>query len=295
MEWRQKGRWLPFGAFLWLAATIGISAVPAFETGAMLGQALHDLLPFALFLLPPAAGLLHASFHLRSRAAGIDGFRATRPLGDRELAHVLLLSAARACAAGWAATLTGIALLALGLWRFGNAERVEELARGIGAAVAGIGTGRVALATCLVVAGAWAALGMVASIALCGRNWLSFLAYLLPIAAVSVLLIADLAGVDLPIYAGPALIGPFGILLALGAAVAWTLAVRGHLIQLRAAILAALFWVASTILLAWSLPTLFETAEPLPPWILLAVPGWSAAVVLPLALAPLALRWNRHR
>jgi hypothetical protein len=139
---------------------------------------------------------------------------------------------------------------------------------------------------------------MVASIALCGRHWLSFLAYLLPITAVSVLLIADLAGVDLLAHVGPVLIGPFGVLLTLGAAAAWTLAVRGRLIPLRAAILAALFWAASTLLLARLLPTVFAPfleAGPLPRWLLLAAPGLAAAVVLPLALAPLALRWNRHR
>jgi hypothetical protein len=296
MEWREKGRWLPFGALLWLAVAVGGSAVPVPETGAMLRQALHDYLPFAVLLLPPVAGFLHGSFRLTSRIAGIDAFRATRPLGDRELANAVLLSAMRACAAGWAATFAGVAALGLGLWTFGNAARVEELARALGAAVGGFGAGRVALATCLAVAAAWAALGLVAAIALCGRNWLSSLAYVLPISAVSVILIADLAGVDLLVHAGPALIGPFGVLLTLGAAAAWTLAVRGRLIPVRAAMLAALVWTASTTLLARLMPTLFAApGETLPRWLLLAAPGLAAAVLLPPALAPLALRWNRHR
>lgn len=299
MEWRQKGRWLPFGMLLWLAVAIGASALPVPETGAMLRQALHDLLPFALLLLPPAAGFLHASFHLRSRVAGIDSFRATRPLGDRELAHAILLSAVRTWAAGLAATLGGIAALTLGLWRFGNAARAEEIARAIADAVAGIGAGRVALTICLAVVAAWAALGMVVAITLCGRNWLSLLAYVVPIAAVSVIFVADLVDVDVLDRAGPALIGPLGVLLPLGAAAAWTLAVRGRLIPARAAILAAVFWAAGTVLLVRLMPTLFAAllvaGESLPGWALLAAPGLAAAVVLPLALAPLALRWNRHR
>jgi len=299
MEWRQKGRWLPFGMLLWLTAAVGASAAPVPETGAMLRQALHDLLPFALLLLPPAAGFLHASFHLRSRVAGIDSFRATRPLGDRALAHAILLSAVRTWAAGLVATLAGMAALTLGLWRFGNAARVEEIARAIADAVAAIGPGRVGLAICLEVVAAWAALGMVVAITLCGRNWLSLLAYVVPIAAVSVIFVADLADVDVLDRAGPALIGPFGVLLPLGAAAAWTLAVRGRLIPARAAIVAALFWVAFTVLLVRLIPTLFAAllvaGDSLPGWALLAAPGLAAAVVLPPALAPLALRWNRHR
>lgn len=299
MEWREKGRWLPFGALLWLAATVGASSVPVPDTGAMLRQALHDYLPFALLMLPPVAGFFHGSFRLTSRVAGIDAFRATRPLGDRELANVILLSAARACAASWVVTFAGVAALALGLWWFGTAARVEELARGIAATVAGIGAGRVALATCLFATAAWAALGVVAAIALCGRNWLSFLAFVTPLGAVSVILIGDMAGFDLLAHAGPALIVPFGVLLPLGTAAAWTLAVRLRLIPVRAAMLAALLWAASTMLLVWLLPTVFAAllvaGEPLPRWLLLAAPGLAAAVVLPPALAPLALRWNRHR
>ena len=299
MEWRQKGRWFPFGVLLWLAAAVGASALPAPETGAMLRQTFHDLLPFAALLLPPAAGFLHASFHLTSRAVGIDTFRATRPLGDHELAHALLLSAARSCAAAWAATLAGVGALALALWQFGNAARVEELAHAIGGAVTAIGPGRVALAICLAAAAAWAGLGMVTAIALCGRTWLSLLAYLVPIAAGTVLMIADLAEVDLLVHVGPALVGPLGVLLPLGAAAAWTLAVRGRLASRRAAIVAALLWVASTLLLVWALPALFAglrvAGDPLPRWLLLAAAGLAAAVVLPPALAPLALRWNRHR
>lgn len=299
MEWRQKGRWFPFGILLWLAVAVGASALPVPETGALLRQALHDLLPFAVLLLPPAAGFLHASFHLRGQVTGIDSFRATRPLGDRELAHAILLSAARTWAAGLAATLASITALALGLWRFGNAARVEELARGIADAVAGIGAGRVALATGLGVAAAWAALGMVVAITLCGRNWLSLLAYVVPITAVSVIFIADVADVDLLDRAGPALIGPFGVVLTLGAAAAWVLAVRGRLLPLRAAMLAALSWVAGTVLLVRLMPTLFAAllvaGGSLPGWALLTAPGLAAAVVMPPALAPLALRWNRHR
>lgn len=298
MEWREKGRWFPFGVLLWLIVAVAASSLPTPETGAILGQALHDFLPFAVLLMPPAAGFLHGSFHLTSRFAAIDAFRATRPLGDRELAHAMLLSAARACIAGWAITFAGVAALALGLWGFGTAARVEELARGIAAAVAAIGAGRLALAAGLMVAAAWAALGVVAAVTLCGRSWLSFLAFVVPLVGVSVILIADLAGVDV-LPRASALIGPCGVLLLLGTAAAWTLAVRWRLLPKHGAILAALFWATSTVLLVWLLSTLFAAllvaGEPLPGWLLLAAPGLAAAVLLPPALAPLALRWNRHR
>lgn len=212
---------------------------------------------------------------------------------------MILLSAARACAAGWATVLAGVAVLVLGLWRFGNSLRVEQLAGDIGAVVAGIGAGRVALALCLAVAAAWAALGVVAAIALCGRNWLSSLAYVVPLVAAAAIMVAGFAGVDLLVQVGPAVIGPFGVLLPVGAAAAWTMAVRGRLMPLRAAIVAALFWAASTMLLVRLLPALFAAllvaGDALPRWALMAAPGLAAAVVLPLALAPLALRWNRHR
>jgi hypothetical protein len=299
MEWREKGRWLPVGALLWFAAALGGSAVPVPDVSKMLRQALHDYLPFALLVLPPAAGLLHGSFRLTSRVAGIDAFRATRPLGDRELANVILISAMRACAAAWLVTLASVATLAVGLWRFGPTARVEEIVRAIGTALAEIGAGRVALATCLVAAAGWAALGMVAAIALCGRNWLSMLIFVLPLVVVSAIMIADLADVDLLARAGPTLIVPLGVLVPLGAAAAWTLAVRSRLVPVRAATLAALAWAAGTMLLAWLLSTLFAAllvpGEPWPRWLLLAATGLAAALVLPPAVAPLALRWNRHR
>jgi hypothetical protein len=148
-------------------------------------------------------------------------------------------------------------------------------------------------------AAAWAALGVVTAVALCGRNWLSFVAFVLPLVAVSGILIGDLAGFDPLAHAGPALVVPAGVLLPLGATATWALGVRGGLIPVRAAMLAALCWVASTLLLAWLLPRVFAAllvaGEPLPPWLWLAAPGLAAAVVLPHGLAPLALRWNRHR
>jgi hypothetical protein len=299
MEWREKGRWIPFAVLVWLATAIAAGAVPVPETGAILRQALHDFLPFSALLLPPVAGFFHGNFRLASRVGGIDSFRATRPLGDRQLAHVFLLSAARACAAGWVTTLAGIAGLALVLWQFGDTVRVEEVGRGIAKAADSFGADRLALTLCLLVAAAWAAVGLVTAVALCGRHWLSLLAFVLPLVAVSSLLIADFAGLDPLAHAGPALLVPFGVLTPLGTAAAWALAVRRRLVPGGAAARAALFWAAGTVLLLWLFPTVFATplaaGEAPPWWQWLSALGLAAAVVLPPGLAPLALRWNRHR
>ena len=158
------------------------------------------------------------------------------------------------------------------------------------------------MASCLLAVAAWAGLGSVAAIVLCGRNWLSSLAFVLPLVAVSGLLIADFADFDLLghlSHAGPALVVPLGVLLPLAAAAAWALAVRRSLIPARAATLAALFWAARRFCCCGccprSSPRLLVAGEPLPRWLLAVAPGLAAAVVLPPALAPLALRWNRHR
>jgi hypothetical protein len=56
MEWREKGRWFPFGALLGLVAAAGGHAIEAPETGAILRDVLHDFLPFSLLILTPLAG-----------------------------------------------------------------------------------------------------------------------------------------------------------------------------------------------------------------------------------------------
>jgi hypothetical protein len=299
MEWREKGRWLPFGVLAWLAVTVGAGALSEPNSVATLSQVLHDFVPFALLLLPPAAGFLHASFRLSGRFAGIDAFRATRPLGDGELAHGILLAAARAWVAASLATVAGVAALAVAIWGLGDRDGVAALGRGVAVALAEIGSARVALLALLLLAAGWAALGLVAAVSLCGRNWLSLLAFLLPLVGVSVLLIANIAGFVLLPYVGPAVVAPLGVFLPLGAAAAWTFAVRGHLLPLRFAWLAALVWGASAVLLARPLAgwcaTLLAGGGPQPRWLLLAAPGLAAAVLLPPALAPLAVRWNRHR
>jgi hypothetical protein len=151
---------------------------------------------------------------------------------------------------------------------------------------------------CLVLAVAWAMLGLVTAATLCGRAWVVGLGYVLPFVGVGAIVVADSTSYELFARAVPVAVASFGVALPLVTIAAWAVAIRGRLLSLRAAVLAAAIGAGGTALLVRLLPGLgaaFGVGGPWPPALLLAAPGIVAAVLLPHALAPLALRWNRHR
>jgi hypothetical protein len=297
MEFREKGRLVAVGAALGFCAAVAASSIPAPDTARLLDASTH-FAPVMLFVLPLVAGSLHGPFDVSRRMSGMDAFRATRPLDDRALAHALLLAASRAAAAGVAIVAAGTALLWLLLWLFGEARLVEALLGTVGSAVARIGAGGAVLLAGLVVLGGWSMLGIVAAATLCGRAWVVTLGYVVPLSAVSAIVVADVTNIELLATGARVALLAFGIVLPLAAATAWVAAVRGRLLGARGAIAAAVAWAAATALLERQLLALggtFGMGSPWPFSFWFLAPGLAAAALLPPALAPLALRWNRHR
>jgi hypothetical protein len=141
-------------------------------------------------------------------------------------------------------------------------------------------------------------LGIVTAATLCGRAWVVTLGYLVPFAGVSAIVVADLTSYDLLATGAPAALVSIGVALPLVAAWAWVAGVRSCLLSVRAATLAALLWALGTGILESMLLSLggaFGLGSPWPISLWFVAPGLAAAALLAPALAPLALRWNRHR
>ncbi len=299
MEWREKGRLLPIFGFTGLAINALIVSFPDFETGPML-RAAFGFLGLLFLVGPPVAGLLHGRFDLSSAVPTLDRLRATRPLGDRQLAWTLLLASLRSALAAWATTAAGLSLLGGALFLWGDREHVIKVAEGLRQAL--LHAKPIDLALLLVLLLAWAAAGsgLMASLVLSGRNWIIGLFAMAPTVLVVFALMAErIADFDswrrlLPV-AALLVVTVLPLATALCAWLAWR---RGYLTG-TALLVAGGVWAALSLALALRFPTLraaLASGElPLERTLAWAAPAALSGVVLPLALAPLMLSWNRHR
>lgn len=298
MEWRQKGWILPsISAGLLLALAV---------LGGRTGHVERVLMPlsilfvFLLFYTPPLMGCLMGRFQQTSRDASIDVFRASRPLGDTALAHVVLTAAALGLVATWGVmVLTGTAILGV-LDLVGDGGLLERAWGGVHGAATALGPAD----TLLVVAGflvfSWANMALVASAFLTGRN---------KVVAALVFGPYGLGGGAFVIFSvlGEEAIGGLFVVLS------WILSVAALVLTVAAFVAARrrrligerLPWVALALTLAagwgfaWGaadrVTSILESGVALERAVLVLGPGLLALAVAPLAVAPLALAWNRHR
>jgi hypothetical protein len=227
--------------------------------------------------------------------------RATRPLSDRHLAWTLLAAGARNLVAAWTAMLAGSAVLLVAIGQWGDPTAVEALlssARRILGPLTAVDCALVGLA---VLIWGWCVMALLAAITLSGRGWVEVLA-IGPYAMAAAAVIADRAlGFDLWPHLLPVVITSLLVVPPVATVVTAWQAIRKQLVPWRVVVRAGCLWLTLSWILVWRFPVIGKAIfavsprfdlESILPLLIPAVLTW---VVMPVALAPLSLAWNRHR
>lgn len=275
MEWQSKGRYV----VLYVAATIAVLWVFA-----ALNRDNRDSVSTAasgltgmLILISPLVGVYLGH---RSDRFDMEPFLATRPLSDGDMAMVVLRHAAAACGAGALVWLVGVAVT-VAVWdpfptgvfpTSHDAAPVLLLAAEMLAGFLLLVWTLVALGATVGMARSWfvpaGGLGggvlLIILINIAGQAW--FVAA----AIATLLLVAGSVG---------------------GTAAAFLAARRRRLIS----VLTMLGALAAYVVLVLACFLVSRSEGAVPPESLLRIIGFCAAPLAPLAAAPLALAWNRHR
>jgi hypothetical protein len=292
-EWREKDWVLPAVCGLWVAVIIllGVFGVTGARTAA---------LQFAVMLqvglaAPVFAGMIIGQCGRKSK---IDDFKATLPVSNSRLSAMILRSGSVGLLSTWVIYVAAV-LFMLG-WYFmvGQIDEIPlEEYYGFKNTVRQLGYIN---ALFLVVAGIiviWGAMGLGASMTLIGRPWLLWGFWLAVCSIGPVLMALDtLHTLNLiPFNVVPtlwrSLPWTIGIGCLLGTVLAFLAALRRYLIAWRIPCLGLGLWLLLCISVGWAwLPN----DDPKTSTMVL-VAGLLALSVAPLATAPLALAWNRHR
>jgi hypothetical protein len=299
-EWRSKGATLLFLVIGFSAfCALFVAILPAFvdrepsQTRGFLAAMFVQTLMFCWIM-----GSSFGRDDLWSKSIALSPFLATRPLTSGRLVAIKLGAAALSMLAAY-----GFILATLPLWLFatGNFGAFGSLLQ-TAAGARGAGTILLIAATGLVVVLTLTWRGMVGAMlpVLTGRAWVTHgTVYIFMISgAILTAIIAWKKGDEnLPRQALAMLPWTLGIALVLKltvASVAFRAATQRGMISRRGLISAGLVWIVPTVCLL-SLCGLLLPSISLLVWLELLM---GAALVMPLgrmALAPLALDWNRHR
>jgi hypothetical protein len=294
-EWRQKGLIIPglFGVFA--CFLIGAYVFGQFENGEY--ELLHGCFGFGTGLAPIAAvvGLVVGHLDLKSANPECGSFLATRPATNAALAGALLKTAAASLVVTW--ILWCGAMLAATEWLHfhqGTAPVLDlwTLHGKFAGALASLGYWYAALLFGVVFVAAWIPLSLSASLVLTGRQRLL-------VASISGAVPLLLAGLFLAGRAaeghgdGPHRAMQFLLGSTCVAATAALFAVAVRRGQIGAA-------VGLSLLVAWLMACaagacVYILIGPLYVSDLVLMAGLIALALAPLAAAPLALAWNRHR
>ncbi len=300
MEWREKGRMMPVLAVASLAVSVGAAAFSRQGTAELL-RSLFLQIGMLTLVIPFIAGFVHGRFNLSSRHTEVDMVRSTRPMSDRRLAWTLLAAAGRSWTVTWLTMVAGGALVVGGAFALGDRVVVRTMLDQAGQAVANLGAFDLVLISVVAMALGWILMGTVASVTLTGRN--ALFGYLILAPTVLVLLLSAINHLfSLSLWTR---ILPGAVTFMVGAlpvlAVAVTLSSwrHGHLGG-RLILRFCLVWLSLSVLLSIRLPMLNDVVFGGLGWDLdrtlpLLIPALATWIVVPVAAAPLALAWNRHR
>jgi len=271
MEWRSKGRYVPLtvaGAFVVLWVVAAFNRLQWYSLSGALG-----VLAAMFLITSPFVGVYLGH---RSQRFDMRPFLATRPLSDGEQAMVVLRHVAAVCGAGLLVWLIGFAVTTT-LWGrpFPFLPTTWGEAKGL----------LVQVGLLPLVVWALAALGATLGMA---RSWF------VPVGGlgggVLLMILIGIAGRAPPLFAEVATLvlaaGSLG-----GTAAAFVAARRRRLISLPM-VLGAL---AAYVVLVTACLLVARGVIYMPPEAVLRTIGFCAVPLAPLAAAPLALAWNRHR
>ncbi len=295
-EWMEKGRLLTAWTALAILLNLAMSGAgsPSFSADRLL-SGLISWSGFMLLAGPAIAGFLHARFDLETRDPGIDRLRATLPLTNQRLAWDLLIAIQRTLGASWVVLVlsTGGALLLVGSGSRAPWMPILEAATSRPAAAG--------LAAVLALLWFWVIGGLVAALVLTGRTWVVGVGVFLPYGLLGLAFVTQrITGRDLlQDVAVPAAISIAPTLLG-ATLVGCFVAIRRQLLRPAPTVLSLLGLAMLGGLAAWQNPWIARLAttqstDALELSVLLLLPAFACSALLPVALAPMALAWNRHR
>lgn len=254
-----------------------------------------------LVLVPPVVGFLYGRFYSSSDRAHIDPFRARRPLRDEQLAKAFFVGASLTLVATWLAGGASVVAALLVIRAAGDAAAVDAAVVDGVQAFASLSM-QTTLHLVLGLLGlAWTTMGTILALMLTGRNGVTGCLAAVPIGLIGGDIVGQsVFGVDVLSRLLP--LASLGLLLAAPVAtVAFAMAAwRRGLLSARLLGALTLGWVLMVLIAGVNLPTtLADLADArltaLERLLGLALPAALALPALPVTLAPLALRWNRHR
>ncbi|MEA3227244.1 MAG: hypothetical protein U9Q07_14945, partial [Planctomycetota bacterium] len=241
------------------------------------------------------AGVIFGQCGRKSR---IDDFKATLPVSNSRLSAMILRPGAASLLSALAIYLAGLLLMIGWFFMVGQGDAIPlgqyNSAKN---AVLELGYGNTLLLVAAGIIVAWGAMGLGASMTLMGRPWLLWGFWLAICSFGPVLVVLDtLHAFNLiPFGIVPALLSSLpwtiGTCCLLGTALAFFAASRRYLIATKTLCLGLVLWLMLCFSVGW--PWL-PRDDPGPSTIVLVM-GLLALPVAPLATAPLALAWNRHR
>lgn len=270
MEWRSKGRYVPMAVVAMLVLMWVIAVVNRLDV--YMVSAVWQSFTFMLLLTSPMVGV-YLGHHCER--FDIKPFLATRPLSDTDLATIVLRHSAMVCGISVILWLIGVALT-VAVW--GTLPESLPAAHDMMAHL----LLKASIAALIFGGLIWTLVGLGAALAM-ARSWFVplgwFGAYALFLATVCVLPLADRAVIFL------AAAGCFAATIAAFAA-AWR---RKH-VSRRTMVGVLTVYVLFQVCLLLGLVEGILSLD-----VFLPLIGFSAAPLAPLAAAPLALAWNRHR
>ena len=291
-EWREKD-WV-------MLAGSGICVGVLLLLGVLNSNGTKDTLMCSFGLLqiglgvPFFAGLL---FGQCGRMSKIGNFKATLPVSNSRLSAMILRPGAASLLSALAIYLAGLFLMIGWFFMVGEGETVTQEWHSVISIVHKFGYGNALLVIPVGIIIAWGLVGLGASLTFTGRPWVVW-GFWLVVCSVG------------PIYVGLDTLDalnliPFGIVLALWSSAPWAIGIgfllgtawaffaarRRYLIASITPCLGLGLWLILCICIGFMWLT---RSEPELSSIVLVM-GLLALPVLPLATAPLALAWNRHR
>ncbi|MBX3438939.1 MAG: hypothetical protein KF861_15720, partial [Planctomycetaceae bacterium] len=278
-EFWEKGLILPV-----IAGFIGgVSLIHGFRDSRAWLSGFFDALPTIVGLCLAGGGLIVGLVQVGGKSLVIREYRATRPLSDGALASSVL----RAALASAAAALLVVGAEASLVYGWSLIQSPRDVIPQPSAAY---------LPTALpfAVLIGWSALGLIASVAMTGRAWVMALPWLLLFGAFTAgpLLEGLRLQSDVLHAVQYGLAGILFVAMIVATIAAHVYATRQRLITARTIVAATITWLVTTAFIFFIYRINLGSRD-LKGLLLLA--GWMSFVAAPLATAPLALSWNRHR